>query len=452
MLKDLIDRKFYSLLNEAAEKIRQEQFIRVLAHYDGDGGNSAIILTTALKRLGKRFHLGYIKNLEGSAFHSRVGEFPDMLTVIVDAGSDQSRFIEDFKNVIILDHHFYTPGKFPGININARDFGIDGTRGACGSTMAFLMALALDEKNSDLIPFMMAGAIADKQDIGGFSELNEVLVREYGKNVKRIRTLNLEGTDLLDGITYSTDPFFLDLTGKPEATEEFLTGQGIDPRKHISSLTEDEKRTLTVSLSLRLISQNAGIEALRYLENDLSFFEGMDFSAKEISSIVDGNAKVGQNSLPVIYFLGQQSVKNEVLNNWRIFKTKLIEYTYRTLKDVYEESAIRYFYAPESEMAGAIGGVLMLYLLKQDKPVIGFNVGAYDTKVSSRGPRQLVRKGLNLSKIMGAASAEVGGSGGGHDIAAGAVIPRGKEKQFVEIVNRMVADQIGKVAPFQVEQ
>ena len=196
MLKDLIDRKFYSLLTEAAEKIKQEQFIRVLAHYDGDGGNSAIILTTSLKRLGKRFHLGYIKNLEASAFNSRLAEFPDMLTVIVDAGSDQSRFIEDLSNVIILDHHFYTPGNFLGININARDFGIDGTRGACGSTMAFLMALALDEKNSDLLPFMMAGAIADKQDIGGFSELNDALVREYGKNVKRIRTLNLEGTDL----------------------------------------------------------------------------------------------------------------------------------------------------------------------------------------------------------------------------------------------------------------
>ena len=53
---------------------------------------------------------------------------------------------------------------------------------------------------------------------------------------------------------------------------------------------------------------------------------------------------------------------------------------------------------------------------------------------------------------MSAASTEVGGSGGGHDIAAGAVIPRGKEKQFVEIVNRMVTDQIGKVVPFQVEQ
>ena len=445
MLKDILDRKFFDLLQEASSRIKSEKYVRVLAHYDGDGGNSAIILTHALKRLGIHFHLGYIKNLEGSAFRARIEEFPEMLTVVVDAGSDQSRFIEEFNRVIILDHHFYSSGNFSGLNINARDFSIDGTRGACGSTMAFVMALALDEKNADLIPFMMAGAIADKQDIGGFSQLNETLIKEYGKDIRRIRTINLEGPNVLEGITYSTDPFFLDLTGKPEKTEEFLRGLEINPEKHISSLTEDEKRSLTVALSLKLLSQHSGIEAMKYLENDLAFFNVIDFSAKEISSIVDGNAKVGQNSLPVVFFLGNDSVRGDVLNNWRIFKTKLIEYTYRTLKDIYEESSIRYFYAPESEMAGAIGGVLMLYLLKQDKPVIGFNVGSYDTKVSSRGPRNLISRGLNLSKIMKEASAEVGGSGGGHDIAAGAVIPRGKEKQFVEIVNRMVTEQIGNV-------
>jgi RecJ-like exonuclease len=38
---------------------------------------------------------------------------------------------------------------------------------------------------------------------------------------------------------------------------------------------------------------------------------------------------------------------------------------------------------------------------------------------------------------------KVGGSGGGHDIAAGGVIPRGTEKQFIEIVDKMVSEQIG---------
>ena len=93
-------------------------------------------------------------------------------------------------------------------------------------------------------------------------------------------------------------------------------------------------------------------------------------------------------------------------------------------------------------MTGSISGILSLYLLKQDKPLIGFNAGSDNTKVSSRGTRKLVQRGLNLSTVMKEASAQVGGSGGGHDIAAGAVIPRGKEKQFVELANDMVRGQL----------
>ena len=444
MLKDIIDPEFYKLLKEGAERILKNNYVRVLAHFDGDGGSAAIILTAALRRVGIKFHLGFIKSLDGDNFRQRIMEFPDIFTVIVDAGSDQAKFIEEFENVCILDHHFSQENSFKGLNINARNFGIDGTRGACGATMAFVMALAMDEKNSDLLPFLVSGVIADKQDIGGYTGLNQILMEHYGKDLKTVRTLNFEGENLIDGITYSTDPFFLDLSGKPDNVRKVLESLEIPSEKSIFDLTEDEKRMLGEFLASRLLEQNSGSEAIKYLENDMILFDHLGFTSKEISTLVDGNAKVGMNSVPIIYFLGDPAEKEEMVNNWRIFKTKLIEYTYRAFKEVYEEPNVRYFYAPESEMAGAISGIMMLYLLKQDKPLIGFNVGNNDTKVSSRGSRRQVQRGLNLSLIMRESAREVGGSGGGHDIAAGAVIPRGKEKQFVETANRLIGQQLGK--------
>lgn len=447
MLKDIIEPEFYRLLKEGAKRILDNKFVRVLAHFDGDGGSAAIILTSALRRAGIRFHLGFIKSLDGDSFRQRIEEFPDIYTIVVDAGSDQARFIEEHENVCILDHHFFQENSFKGININARQFNIDGTRGACGATMAFVMSLAMDEKNSDLLPFLVSGVIADKQDIGGYTGLNKTLMEYYGKDLNTIRTLNFEGQNLTDGITYSTDPFFLDLSGKPDNVKGVLENLSISPDKSIFDLTEDEKRTLAEFLAARLLEQNSGSEAIKYLENDMIRFDQLGFTSKEISTLVDGNAKVGMNSVPIIYFLGDQSQKDEMVNNWRIFKTKLIEYTYRAFKEVYEEPNVRYFYAPESEMAGAISGIMMLYLLKQDRPLIGFNVGNNDTKVSSRGSRRQVQKGLNLSLIMRESAKEVGGSGGGHDIAAGAVIPRGKEKQFVETANRLIGEQLGRPVP-----
>ena len=63
-------------------------------------------------------------------------------------------------------------------------------------------------------------------------------------------------------------------------------------------------------------------------------------------------------------------------------------------------------------------------------------------EVSARADRSLVRKGLDLASIMKIASEMVGGYGGGHNIAAGATIPRGKEEVFLEAVDDLVIAQL----------
>ena len=63
-------------------------------------------------------------------------------------------------------------------------------------------------------------------------------------------------------------------------------------------------------------------------------------------------------------------------------------------------------------------------------------------KVSARADRSLVRKGLDLSSVMKIASEMVGGYGGGHNIAAGATIPKGKEEVFLDAVDDMVMAQL----------
>ncbi|WP_204265133.1 hypothetical protein, partial [Klebsiella aerogenes] len=45
---------------------------------------------------------------------------------------------------------------------------------------------------------------------------------------------------------------------------------------------------------------------------------------------------------------------------------------YRAKSELFPGKNVSYFYAPESEMAGAISGILMLYLADQTRPVIGF--------------------------------------------------------------------------------
>jgi RecJ-like exonuclease len=65
-------------------------------------------------------------------------------------------------------------------------------------------------------------------------------------------------------------------------------------------------------------------------------------------------------------------------------------------------------------------------------------------KVSSRGDRELCKKGLDLGKVMLEAAKEVGGGGGGHDVAAGAHFPEDKRDEFLRACNRLVGQQMKK--------
>jgi RecJ-like exonuclease len=50
---------------------------------------------------------------------------------------------------------------------------------------------------------------------------------------------------------------------------------------------------------------------------------------------------------------------------------------------------------------------------------------------------------LDLSIVMSEAADAVGGGGGGHDVAAGATIPREQRDPFLEEANRIVGEQTG---------
>jgi len=62
-------------------------------------------------------------------------------------------------------------------------------------------------------------------------------------------------------------------------------------------------------------------------------------------------------------------------------------------------------------------------------------------KVSSRGNQDLLRKGLNLAEALSDAAKEVGGTGGGHDIAAGAFIPVSQMNEFLKILDFKMASK-----------
>jgi RecJ-like exonuclease len=92
---------------------------------------------------------------------------------------------------------------------------------------------------------------------------------------------------------------------------------------------------------------------------------------------------------------------------------------------------------------GTIASIgLSVELLDSSKPVIGMSRLHKDIKISGRTTRDMVAKGVDLGKALKDSSNNFMGTGGGHDIAAGAMIPYEAKDQFLHLVDEMVEYQL----------
>jgi RecJ-like exonuclease len=97
----------------------------------------------------------------------------------------------------------------------------------------------------------------------------------------------------------------------------------------------------------------------------------------------------------------------------------------------------------ETTLGTVLGMVLSSGKVPDNKPLLAFAfTDDGKLKVSARGTKNLVARGLDLSDAMKRAAEAVNGVGGGHNIAAGATIPLGREDDFLKKVDEIVSSQL----------
>ncbi|HYB93024.1 MAG TPA: DHH family phosphoesterase, partial [archaeon] len=101
----------------------------------------------------------------------------------------------------------------------------------------------------------------------------------------------------------------------------------------------------------------------------------------------------------------------------------------------------------DEKMLGSVSSILTTTgLFKSEKPVIAFTMGDDgEIKFSARETQTLVDQGINLGSIMQKTAEKFSGRGGGHDVAAGAQVPKGHEIEFLNQVNSTVKEQMRRV-------
>lgn len=440
--------------SEAAKKIRDfDGKIRLVGQYDADGISATAIAHQMLTRAGKDFEYEILKQLYDEDVE-RLKEEDEGLVLFVDIGSGKASKIEevlaDEKEVVVSDHHEPSEeGSFT--HMNPHFSGIDGGEAISAAGMTFILAHEFDKNNIDLVEWALIGATGDMQkQEGEFMGLNSELEELALENdiVEKRRGLDLYGRStkpLKDSLKYTTDPHLEGISNDEMGAVQFVKNQGVDIRNNgdfrtLSDLTPEEEKKLINGL----IKTGRPVKPL--LNNIYTLDNGYEIG--EFSTVINACGRLGRAKDGVKILTEQDLGLAETVS--RAYGRKISESLHfvennRDDENYIYEDGIGVIDAKDNIQDDFIGTVTTISMSNGffDSPVVMGVAHAEKgkSKVSSRASKELVEKGLNLGEIIGEICEELDGEGGGHNVAAGAKIPRENKDEFIEMLEEKISQE-----------
>ncbi len=368
------------------------------------------------------------------------------ITIFCDMGSEQYERLADMDGeVIILDHHAALQNSEKPLQINPHFYGMSGTNEICASSLTFLFSLVLNKENWDLSALALAGCIGDKQHMNGWKGFNAYIVEKaLKKGIAQERPmLKLNAKNLKKALVEGLDPFIMGISGREDKVLEFLGRIQIDPDIQIEDLDDSQKRLLSSAIIVRLLAQKVLPEIAQSIVTKKYWLPQWELYASDLSHYINSCGRMDNMGTGLALCLGDEKALQTGKELRKNYKDELR----RGLLKLEAEGAhvkenIQFFYTEKPSFAGANAGLGMMYLLDQEKPTLSLSVLEDETRISSRGTRYLTLKGLDLASACRSAAKDVGGKGGGHPVASGASIPKGKEEAFLNRLDEIVGEQL----------
>jgi single-stranded-DNA-specific exonuclease len=477
-------------------RLREASSVLIVSHIDADGLTSAAIAATALERAGIDTETTFANQLDEDALE-RIAARDEETVLFTDFGSGQLNQIAAHEHAdeftpVIADHHQPADADTDTeCHLNPLLEGIDGAAELSGAGTCYVLARVLEQEsrgrdgdgqhtdNRDLAALAVIGAVGDRQlrdgelvganqqiaaegvEIGVLHERTDIAF--YGKQTRPLPKL----------LEYADDVRIPGVTGDEQGATAFLSD--LDTKRHLElrdgdkwqrwvDLERAEQRQLMSAIVKTAIERGVSHEALDSLIGTSYLLaeepEGTELrDASEFSTLLNSTARYDRAEIGFAVCRGDRDIAfhhaRELRSNHKRRLSQGLELVKRV--GVTREEHVQWFDAGERIRDTIVGIVAGMALgsegIAADQPIIAFATKAdadagTDTdesperKVSARGTNQLVQQGLDLAVVMRDAAEAVGGGGGGHDVAAGATIPTGREIAFVERVDELVADQL----------
>ncbi len=447
-----------SIVDFILEKANSHIF-HVVSHLDADGLAAAGVVLKTLRRLGARFHARIVHQLSERVITSlsKSGVF-----IFTDLGSGQLSLINKFfnENVVIIDHHPpESENKENFLHFNPHFFGLDGGTEISSAGMAYLVSREIDDANRDLAALAVVGGLGDRQDKGEgrrLTGLNAEIVSEATESgvieeVKDLIFFGRETRPIPVALEYTMDPFIPGLSGDHAACVKFLVERVKIPLRSgdrwrtLSELSQDEKSRLVSELVKYMLgpggmsaSEAQSIIGTVYVLTREPLGTPMRDS-REFAFLLNACGRTRKTGLGLAICMGDRRISGEAIKVAGEYRAKLAEYLKWLEKDkVKVKGDICWFNGEhyiDDRMVGTVTSILSSSRPYQDKVIVGFAYSEEEAavKVSTRLGAE-VKKEVNLGELMRYVINKMGLSfvAGGHDLAAGAYIPAGREEELIE--------------------
>ncbi len=435
--------------------------MRIFSHHDADGIASAAIAVFVAKRLGLNYEVTIRNQLtpQDVIDGSDVYWFNDMGSARLKDMRNIKGVVTDHHNPVVLETH-YTESGNNIYQFNPHLEGLDGSISQSGSTTTFLFATNVLSEVSAVSHLPVIGSVGDLHDKKygklvdtdreimllsrnmGIIELKED-IRYFGRSSKSVSYM----------IRFGNEPKIRSLYDNPNAVADFLVGHGLDRRnlKTIRWLDLEQKKRDEIIADLKDILEREGQDANR-LTGEVYELKSEPRSsiikdARDFSSLINATSRKGKPEVGIRLCLFE---RGEAMKEAMQLYSDHLD-TLRRASKILEEVEAKtvgniLYYDFGNNLENNITGTLATRIITHKKVpttsviLVMANLGPMK-KISARITLELSEK-IDLSLLFRQVASMLGGSGGGHRNAAGAIVPMGKEGEFVERVNELVRNLV----------
>ena len=453
--------KFDENLRNAADafkSIDKKEVIRVVSHLDADGISACSLLLKLLNNESRKYSVSIVQQLNRQLLLQLAKE-PYNCFIFTDIGSGVISDVNELlsgKKVFILDHHSTTENidllSKDIVFVNPHRFGIDGGKEISGAGVVFRFGCAVDSSMEDFAHIAIIGAIGDLQEQNGFLRLNQEILdiavrRGKIKVTKGLRIFGSQTKPLHKVLEYCTDPFIPGVSGSESGAIQFLYQIGIDPKngngwKKIVHLDEDDMKKLVTGVIMKRLNEAKPDDVLGnvyILPHEEE--ESPTRDAKEFATLLNACGRLGRASYGIGACLGDKKIKQQAIRSLGDYKKEIVKALnwYNENKfsdDIFWGNSFVIINAKDnvmSTMIGTLASILSKSNVMTNNTFILSMAQALEgnTKISLRTTNN-VNGALDLRRIIEEMIGGIGNSeSGGHQNAAGAVIPTDKETNFI---------------------